>query len=125
MRQRRGEAWAKWRGLVEEQGRSGQSVAAFCRERGLRDGQFFAWRKRLRETEAARPNGDDVSLGRRAARFVAVEVAPEAVEGTRLAPVVHGGAIEVRLRGSRSLVVEPGFDAQHLRALLSVLEAEA
>jgi hypothetical protein len=35
------------------------------------------------------------------------------------------GAIEVRLRGGRSLVVETGFDARHLRALLSVLEAEA
>jgi transposase-like protein len=119
------EAWAKWRGLVGEQSQSGQSVAAFCRERGLRDGQFFAWRKRLRDAEAARPSGDDLSLGTRAARFVAVEVAPEGAEGTRLAPVVRGGAIEVRLRGSRSLVVEPGFDAQHLRALLSVLEAEA
>jgi hypothetical protein len=125
MRQRRSAAWAKWRGLVGEQSQSGQSVAAFCRERGLRDGPFFAWRKRLREAEAARASGEDVSLGRRAARFVALEVAPEAAGERRLAPVVHGGAIEVRLRRGRSLVGEPGFDAQHLRALLSVLEAEA
>jgi hypothetical protein len=62
MRQRKAEAWTKWRGLVAEQSQSGQSVAGFCSERGLRSGQFFAWKKRLRETEAA--------------KFVAVEVAP-------------------------------------------------
>lgn len=100
-------------------------MAAFCRERGLPGSQFFAWKKRLRETEAAPAGGDDLSLGTRGAKFVAVEVAPEAAGGRRLAPLVHGGAIEVRLRDGRSLVVEPGFDAQYLRALLSVLEAEA
>ncbi len=73
----------------------------------------------MRETEAAPAGGDDLSLGTRAARFVAVEVVPEAVGGRRLAPVMHGGAIEVRLRGGRSLVDEPGFDAQDLRAGLT------
>jgi hypothetical protein len=38
---------------------------------------------------------------------------------------MHGRAIEVRLGRGRSLVVEPGFDAHHLRALLSVLDADA
>ena len=89
---------------------SGQSVAAFCRERNLRSGQFFAWKKRLREAETA--------------KFVAVEIAPVA-ETKRPAPVMHDGAIEVRLTRGLSLVVGPGFDAAHLRALLAVLEAEA
>jgi hypothetical protein len=30
------EAWAESRGLVSEQGRSGQGVTAFCQERGRR-----------------------------------------------------------------------------------------
>ncbi len=110
MRQRKEEAWAKWRGLVREQSQSGQSIAAFCRERVLKSGQFFAWKKRLREAEAA--------------QFVSVEMAPVAGRNWA-APERHAGAIEVRLRGGRSLVVEPGFDAHHLRTLLSVLEAEA
>ena len=76
------EAWTKWRALVAEQNQSGHSVAAFCSERGLRRGQFFAWKKRLREAEAA--------------QFVAVEVAA-AAETKRPATVVHSGAIEVRL----------------------------
>jgi hypothetical protein len=96
--------------LVTEQIQSGQGVAAFCRERGLRSGQFFAWKKRLREAEEA--------------QFVAVEVRPAEVV-TQSAPVMHSGAIEVRLGRGRSLVVGPGFDTHHLRALLTVLEAEA
>jgi hypothetical protein len=32
-------------------------------------------------------------------------------------------AIEVRLHCGRSLMVEPGFDADHLHQLLAVLEA--
>ena len=110
MRQHKTAIWAKWRGLVAEQTQSGQGVAAFCRERGLRSGQFFAWKKRLREAEEA--------------QFVAVEVRPaEAVALS--APVMHSGAIEVRLGRGRSLVVGPGFDAHHLRALLMVLETDA
>lgn len=105
MRQRKGtEEWAKWRGLVSEQIASGRSVAAFCRDRGLRDGQFYDWKKRVRESESA--------------KFVPVEVA--AVEEQTPAA---GGAIEVRLGRGRSIVVGPGFDAHHLRALLAVLEA--
>ena len=124
MRHRKSEAWAKWRALVAEQNQSGQGVAAFCRERELRSGQFFAWKKRLREADAARPSDENLSPGTPVSRFVAVEVAADA-ETKRPAPAMHGGAIEVRLGRSRSLVVEPGFDAHHLRALLLILEAEA
>ena len=93
--------------MVAEQGQSGRSVAAFCRERGLRASQFFAWKKRLRNDGAA--------------QFV--EVRP-AVEPMRLSTACNH-AIEVRLAGGRSLMVEPGFDAGHLRALLLVLEPGA
>ena len=45
---------------MSEQGRSGQSVAAFCRERELCAPHFFAWKKRLRE--AAGPKFVEVKL---------------------------------------------------------------
>ena len=83
-------------------------MAEFCRERGLATSQLFAWKRKVREADAA--------------QFVSVEVASVA-ETKRPAPVMHSGAIEVRLGGGRSLVVEPGFDAHHRRALLSALEA--
>src|ERR1039458_7449487 len=70
-RERSRQVWGKWRKLVSEQGRRGQSVAAFCRERGLCAPYFFAWKKRLREAEA----GPEV-LGVPRAEFVEVQVAP-------------------------------------------------
>ena len=109
MKQLRAELWMKWRGLVSEQSQSGQTVAAFCRDRGIRDSQFYAWKKRVREGEAA--------------KFVEVKVKASS-EQRKPAPERYA-AIEIRLSKGRSLLVEPGFDASHLRALLTVLETEA
>jgi transposase-like protein len=110
MRQRGSELWEKWRGLVSEQIASGQRVAAFCRERGVTSSQLFAWKKRLREAEAG--------------QFVEVQVKP-AEPARELAIWQSAKPIEVRLGRGRSVLVEPGFDAHHLRAVLSVLEGEA
>jgi transposase-like protein len=110
MRVDKAEERKKWRGLVSEQKQSGQSVVVFCREHGLREWQFYAWKKRLRE-------GDTT------AQFVEVQVkgAGKVAEDK---PAV-GGAIEIRLNKGRSLVVAPGFDTKHLQALLGALETEA
>lgn len=110
MRERGAELWSKWRGLVSEQQASGQSVAAFCHARGMTSSQLFAWKKRLREAEKA--------------EFVEVTVAPDKVPHPLETTVERGRRIEIRLVRGCSLVVEPGFDADHLRALLAVLEAE-
>jgi hypothetical protein len=93
--------WTKWRKLVSEQGRSGQTAKAFCQERGLCRPYFFVWKKRLEEDTPA--------------KFLEVQVKE------------HGpsddSSVEIRLRNGRSLVVKPGFDAEHVRALLAVVEA--
>ena len=39
--------WDRWRGLVDRQSRSGQSVRAFCREHGLGESAFYFWRRQL------------------------------------------------------------------------------
>jgi hypothetical protein len=109
MRQQKAELLTKWRELVWEQSQSGQTVRAFCVERGLRDSLFYDWKKRLREGGAA--------------KFVEVNVKSSS-EQRKPAPE-HYPAIEIRLNNGRSLWVEPGFDASHLRSLLAVLEAEA
>ncbi len=105
-KQRSRKAWKTWQRLVSEQEASGQTITAFCRERGLGRQGFFAWRKRLSQAE---PN-----------KFVEVTIAKPAAE-----PARSNTAIEVRLGNGRSLMVEPGFDASHVRALLAVLESEA
>ncbi len=81
----------------------------YCRERGLRPWQFYEWKKRLRHSDAP--------------KFVEVSVEPTAEIAQR--PSKQGSVIEVRLRSGHSVVVERGFDASHLRALLMVLESEA
>lgn len=109
MRLRGVEAEAKWRGLVSEQEQSGKTVAEFCRERGIARSKLYLWRQRCVGAKAA-------------SGFVRLRVA-RAAEAERVATA--GKGIAVRLAGGRSLVVEPGFDACHLRALLSVLENES
>ena len=102
-RQRSKKKWEKWRELVSEQARSGQSVAEFCGGRSLRTSHFYWWKKRLRENATT--------------KFVEVQVA----EPTASAP--GDSRVEVRLQNGRSLVVGRGFDPEHVRALLTVVEA--
>ena len=84
-------------------------MAEFCRERGVCAPQFFAWKKRLSEAGAA--------------KFVEVKVT--AGEPETKAITGHRAPIEVRLKNGRSLLVGSGFEANHLRALLAVVESEA
>jgi hypothetical protein len=125
---------------VSEQGRSGQSVAEFCRERRLCAPYFYAWKKRLREAAA----GQDV-LGAPLTKFVEVKLAPggwgEAgggqagaardagaagvVRGASVARAAGDARVEVLLKNGRSLVVGRGFDAELVRALVAVVESAA
>ena len=104
MRERGEAARVRWRVLISEQGASGKSVAAFCRERSLCAPQFFSWKKRLSEPAET--------------KFVEAVVTEHA--SALGSPC---GGIELRLRAGHRLLVEPGFDASHLRALLAVLES--
>jgi hypothetical protein len=96
-------AWTKWRRLVSEQSRSGLTVQAFCRERSLCRPYFFVWKKRL---------GEDTP-----AKFLEVRAAEHGPSAS------DDSSVEIRLRNGRSLVVRPGFDVEHVRALLAVVEA--
>jgi hypothetical protein len=109
MIQSREQVLVKWRNLVAEQKGTGQSIAAFCRARGLPVSHFYYWKERLRES--ATP------------QFVEVEVAKPHLRG-RQSRAALGSTIEVRLSNGRSLVVTPDFDANHLRALLAAVESE-
>ena len=51
-----------WRDLLEEQVRSGESVAGFCRERDISPASFYNWRRKLAEEGAE--------------KFIAVELPP-------------------------------------------------
>ncbi|HET6179457.1 MAG TPA: hypothetical protein VFE61_21200 [Candidatus Sulfotelmatobacter sp.] len=107
---RQPEKQVKWRRLIAEQKESGQSAAAFCRARGVREALFYYWKKQLQEVARS--------------QFVEVQVAkPELRQ--RHSGAALGTTIEVRLGNGRSLMVAPEFKAGHLRALLAVLESES
>jgi hypothetical protein len=100
----------RWQSLFSEQEESGESVAAFCRARGVRESLFYYWKRRLHE--AAAPQFVEVEL-RKANR-------ERAQAGLQL-----GTPIEVRLRNGRSVLVAPEFSVSHLRAVLAVVESES
>jgi transposase-like protein len=104
------EKQVKWRNLIAEQKESGQSAAAFCRTRGVREALFYYWKKQLQEVAQR--------------QFVEVQVAKPDLN-QRHSGAALGTTIEVRLGNGRSLMVAPEFDAGHLRALLAVLESES
>ena len=103
MTKRGKKARTKWRRLIREQSRSGQTVTAFCREHGLCRPYFFAWKKRLQESAAT--------------KFLEVQVKEPARSAS------NDAGVEILLQNGRSLRVRPGFDAEHVRTLLAVVEA--
>ncbi len=104
MRERWREMAVKWQGLIAEQSGSGKTIAAFCRDRGLTTSQFFAWKKRLRQAAAE--------------QFVEVQVRRPPAKPWK----ANSGTIEIHLAEGRRILVEPGFDAEHLRAVVAALE---
>jgi transposase-like protein len=88
----------RWRKIIHRQQVSGLSALAFCRRAGVSPASLYAWRRKLRGEVA----------------FTEVELSP--------LTTVKPDGIELRLRGQRSIVVQPGFDRQTLIELLAVLE---
>ena len=97
----------EWRRIVDGQRPSGLTVAAYCRDRGIKDSAFYAWKRRLRSS--AKPH--DLP------KPAFVEVKPSNPSAT--------GAIEICLPGERRLLVRRGFDHGLLIDLVHTLEATA
>ena len=90
-----------WVEVIEEQRKSGYSVADFCRERGLSAASLYSWRRRLAKPADAK-------------KFVAVQ----------LPPVRSVACCEILLSGGDRVSVPPGFDADSLQCILSVLRGD-
>ncbi len=93
-----------WPAVFEEFGRSGQTVRSFCASRGIREGLFYGWRKRLSvcPSEATGQGFVELSVG-----------AGEAFSGVALS--AGGLRVEIGL----------GFDAATLERVLSCLARSA
>jgi transposase len=92
---RKEQQWRRWIGQWQQ---SGLSVRVFCARHQLAEQSFYAWRREIRQRDAA-------------ATFVPVQLVAE----DKPPP----SPFEVVLPGGRLLRVPPGFDALALRQLLA------
>jgi len=90
----------EWADRIAAQQRSGNSVKQFCKEQGLTECSFYAWRKRLQKREAV--------------RFALVD------RGARQEPATEAALELVMVTGER-LRIGAGVDAATLRTVLEVL----
>jgi hypothetical protein len=93
----------EWAERIAAQGRSGMSVKQFCKEQGLTEYSFYAWRKRLQE--------------RGPVRFALVERSARRQERTAEA------VLELVLTTGERLRIGTGVDTATLRTVLDVLRA--
>jgi len=70
-----------WRSMVKQQRQGGATIRTFCREQGISEPSFYAWRKELQRRDAERSAGArSAAVGRRVAagesegRLIPVEV---------------------------------------------------
>jgi len=93
----------QWREWIREQERSGLSARRFCKERGLSEGSFYAWRKRLRKQGPV--------------RFALVE------RGSARGEPAAEATLELVLAAGERLRIGAGVDARTLRTVLEALRA--
>jgi hypothetical protein len=91
----------EWAERIAAQQRSGISVKQFCKERGLTEYSFYAWRKRLQESGPV--------------RFALVEKSARRQERTA-EPI-----LELVLATGERLRIGSGVDTATLRTVLDVL----
>jgi transposase-like protein len=93
----------QWAERIAAQQRSGVSVKQFCKEHGVTEYSFYAWRKRLQQTGPV--------------RFALVE------RRQQLQEPVGEAALELLLATGERLRISPGVDAATLRTVVDVLRA--
>jgi len=98
----REERTSQWRELVERQGSSGLSGAAFCRKHDINLSRFYYWRRRLKQDS---PGG-----------FLELRA-----EARSLRPGVISAGILIHLNGTVSIELAPDFDSSTLQKAIHVL----
>ena len=99
-----------WQRAIREAVQSGMSIREFCRQRRLKENQFYWWQHKLkagRQERMRRPSGN-----RAEASFALVSDGPYAVDA----------GIELVLGDGRRLRIRKGVDEETLRAVLAAVE---
>jgi hypothetical protein len=98
-----------WQAVIRDAARSGMSTRAFCRQRKLKECQFYWWQRRLKEKRpsASTPRGP----ANGPVSFALVSDQPGAADA----------GIELLLAGGRRLRIAKGVDEPTLRSVLAAL----
>jgi len=100
-----------WQWTISEAARSGMSIRAFCRQRRLRESQFYWWQRKLRAGQRGGTMPESGGNGRPASFALVSEEAGATNAG-----------IELVLGEGRKLRIRRGVDEETLRAVLAALE---
>ena len=100
-----------WQAIIREAARSGMSTRAFCRQRKLKESQFYWWQRRLKEKRLPLPAGPR-GAGRGPASFALVSEEPGMTDA----------GIELVLASGRKLRIRRGVDEATLRTVLAAAE---
>jgi len=101
-----------WQKTISEAARSGMSIRAFCRQRRLRESQFYWWQHKLRGN---RPTGATTPRPGGQGRPASFTLVSEEAAGT-------DAGTELVLGDGQKLRIRRGVDEETLRAVLAALE---
>jgi hypothetical protein len=90
-----------WQELVQDQGQSGVSAAAFCKENQVNLQSFYAWRRRFNSESGANVTGAFLEL-----------VPPSKIQDS---------GVHIRLGERLSIELDRGFDPSTLRNAVDAL----
>jgi hypothetical protein len=99
-----------WQRTIGDAARSGMSIREFCRQRRLRESQFYWWQRKVKvhRQERSKPGARD-----RAASFALVSE-----DGMDMP-----AGLELVLRDGRRLRISQGVQEETLRAVLAAMES--
>lgn len=108
-----------WRAAIGRQQRSGQSVREYCRDHGVSEPSFYAWRRELKRRGRPQtrmgPRGAHLQAGARRPAFVSVQLAPGTVP-------TGSASIECVLPNGVVLRLPSGMEPAAIAALLTSWE---
>lgn len=107
---------SQWRVLIEQQRASGQTVKAFCAERGLGEASFYSWRRHL--CQQGEPHTEAPSRATNQGR----QSAADSTGFVRLDPEGSASSDMIEVRFACGATLRCG--SSHLAELVCTLKAE-
>jgi transposase len=102
-----------WVRTIGDAARSGMSIREFCRQRRVKESQFYWWQRKLKELKGGRQERNKPSVQDRAASFALVSE-----DGMDMP-----AGLELVLRDGRRLRISQGVQEETLRAVLAAMES--